>query len=136
MKEAGLILGGQVILASNPAFAGGTPAFSNFNFWADGNTVPGHDDNTLDGDPLFVNPDGVIDTTFQGTVGDTVDFIFDQISANFALQAGSPCIDSGLDPADRGQTADFTPVDDPATDNTGAGTIDFFDMGAVEFGAP
>ncbi|MEE9293583.1 MAG: thrombospondin type 3 repeat-containing protein [Phycisphaerae bacterium] len=120
-------------------FIGGNPAFSDYNFWADGSTVPGQDVNSLDGDPLFVNPDGVIEPTFQGTVDDIgvfINLIFEQIETNFALQAVSPCIDSGLDPADRGQTADFTPVDDLATDDTGGGPIPFFDMGALEFEPP
>ena len=54
-------------------------------------------DHSISGDPLFVNPDGVIDTTDPGTgIPDHWEFIYSQIIANFTLQAGSPCANAGM----------------------------------------
>jgi hypothetical protein len=67
-------------------------------------------------DPLFVDADGV----------------------DFHLQAGSAAIDAGT--SDGGvPTVDREcrpRYDDPATPNTGAGSPNYYDMGAYEYGAP
>ena len=59
----------------------------------------------------------------------------DAVNYDFNLQAGSPAIDSATSvgaPPD-----DFLfnyRVDDPGTFNTGSGTPDYYDMGAIEYG--
>jgi hypothetical protein len=83
----------------------------------------------IDADPLFVDPD----------------------SADFRLQAGSPCIDAGhnwlvspdtADLDDDGDTTELTPLDldgnprfadDAATADTGCGVPAPVDMGAYEY---
>ena len=60
----------------------------------------------------------------------------DPANGDLRLQPGSPAIDAGT--SDGTPTTDFEcggRVDDPATANTGAGTPDYFDIGAFEFGA-
>lgn len=77
----------------------------------------------IDGDPLFVDPDG----------------------GDFRLRPASPCIDAGSNPAFMkavgpiGLTTDLDGyvrfVDAPATPDTGVGLGAIIDMGAYEFGS-
>lgn len=66
----------------------------------------------ISSDPLFVNP----------SAGD------------YHLRPGSPCIDAGTsDGAPSMDIEGFPRFDDPATSNTGAGSLPYYDIGAFEF---
>ncbi len=80
----------------------------------------------IDADPLFVDPDGPDDDPETWEDND------------YRLQADSPCIDaadSSAVPPDIETDLDGNPrfVDDPDTDDTGAGNCPFVDMGAFEY---
>ena len=63
-----------------------------------------------------------------------MDFIRNQVEANFALQAGSPGIDAGID-----LNLGLSAVDNSGkanTGSTGTGSLNYFDIGAVELGLP
>lgn len=75
------------------------------------------------GDPLFADCEAIIDS----------DPLFVDEGFDVALQAGSPCIDAA--DGSLAPEVDYegnTPVDDPATDNTGVGPP-WADIGAYEF---
>jgi hypothetical protein len=65
-------------------------------------TDPGHDQegshSIIGSNPLFANPDGAINVNYTGTGGPSGKwtFIWNQVQANFALQAGSPCLNAGV----------------------------------------
>jgi len=107
--------GSQVYLydeASDPNFyycdvQGGTAAFE-----LNGNFYTGIYQNNIDSDPLFVAPSGGSGTGYNG------------VTADWSLQNGSPCIDTG----DPGGTY-------PATDKAGNPRVvnSIIDMGAYEY---
>jgi hypothetical protein len=107
--------GPQVYLddaGSNPNFyycdvQGGTAAFG-----LNGNSYTGTYQNNIDADPKFVSPSGGAGTGFNG------------VTADWSLQASSPCIDKG-DPAETY----------PATDKAGNPRVRIcrIDMGAYEY---
>jgi len=82
----------------------------------------GEGSNNINTDPLFVD--------LGSWDGDT------WTEGDYRLQAGSPCIDSGL--GDDGATVPMTDIeggprrDDPAVTNTGSGVPAYVDMGAYE----
>ncbi len=80
----------------------------------------------IEADPMFVDPDGPDDDP------DTFD------DNNFRLAAGSPCIDAGDSDAVLDCILDLDGherfVDDPATEDSGAGGPPVVDMGTYEFG--
>ena len=102
----------------------GTPALSDYNCWGDGNQVPGQDSHSISGDPRFADPDDP---------GVELDLNAPRFAdaPGFHLQPGSPCIDAGFD-----LDLNLPAYDDAETSNSGGGwgPIDFFDMGAYEFG--
>jgi len=80
--------------------------------WGEGN---------MEDDPLFVDPDGADD--ISGNQDD-----------DFHLEQGSPCIDAGTsEGAPETDLAGNDRFDDPETPNTGAGTYNYFDIGAYEY---
>jgi len=82
-------------------------------------TYPGT--GNINADPLFVDADGPDD--ILGTDDD-----------DFHLQAGSACIDAGT--SQNTPAADmqgYDRFDDPLTDDTGAGTYTYYDMGPLEY---
>jgi len=88
--------------------------------WADGN---------IDGDPLFVDPDGPDDDPNTWEDND------------YHLSAGSPCIDAGDNEAvPEGVTTDLDGnprfIDDPDTEDTGNGEPPIVDMGSYEYQIP
>jgi predicted outer membrane repeat protein len=116
--NTGEISGKQVYLddqASNPNFyycdvQGGSAAFG-----LNGNFYTGTYQNNIDSIPMFVSPSGGSGTGFNGD------------TANWSLQAGSPCINTG-DP-----TGTY-----PATDIVGNPRIvdNIIDIGAYEYQGP
>ena len=99
---------------------------SDYNCWGDGNQVPGQDSHSISGNPRFADPDnpGVeLDLDAPGFAD----------APGFHLLPGSPCIDAGFD-----LHLNLPAYDDTMTSNTGGGwgPIDYFDMGAYEFGLP
>jgi hypothetical protein len=139
-------------------FGGSNPTVTNCVLWGnrpdeiadvDGAaTIVGYSDvqggwpgeGNIDGDPLFVDPDGPDNdpNTFEDN--------------DYRLSPGSPCIDAGCNwsvPSDStdldadGDTSEITPLDldgegrffdDPDTADIGCGNPPIVDMGAYEFG--
>ncbi|MES2395995.1 MAG: T9SS type A sorting domain-containing protein [Bacteroidota bacterium] len=87
-------------------------AVGSAGFYTSGNSYTGTHLNNINSDPLFVSPSGGSGAGFNG------------VSANWSLQAGSPCIDNG-DPSANGSSLDI--INNPRISNCR------IDMGAYEY---
>jgi len=70
---------------------------SDYNFWADGLFVSEMDEHSLSGDPMFNNPDLVVDTNFGvgWSIDQKLEYIRNQVKEKFSLKPESPAINNG-----------------------------------------
>jgi len=70
---------------------------SDYNLWADGRFVSEMDEHSLSGDPLFNNPDLVVDTNFGvgWSIDQKLEYIRNQVKEKFSLKPESPAINNG-----------------------------------------
>jgi hypothetical protein len=106
------------------------PNIVNTIFWNDGSEIYG--DSISNPQLSYCNVQG----GWEGEGNIDLDPMFvDPEKGNYRLQLGSPCIDAAnsADPAPATDKDGDARYDDPATEDTGAGAVTYYDMGAYEY---
>jgi hypothetical protein len=94
---------------------------ADYNFFQNFTPPAWQGENCKTGDPKFVDPDQSATTEWG-------------VYADYRLQAGSPAIDCAYSTGATALDKESDPrYDDPATANTGGGSITYYDMGALEY---